>query len=186
VGGGGGFQTFCVEYNEHFYPGTTYWASISDRATYGSQYPTGDPISIGTAWLYSQFAAGTLGQSTPSPSDNYNYTSGSGRVASAGLLQQAIWFLEGETGGVDNLYVALARATLHLGNAGLQGDQGGAYEYGVRALNMWSSATTHNQSTAIQDQLVVVPEPTTIIAGALLLLPFGVSTLRILRKKRAA
>jgi len=29
-----------------------------------------------------------------------------------------------------------------------------------------------------------VPEPTTIIAGALLLLPFGASTMRILRKKR--
>jgi len=32
----------------------------------------------------------------------------------------------------------------------------------------------------------VVPEPTTMIAGALLLLPFGASTLRILRKSRAA
>jgi len=31
-----------------------------------------------------------------------------------------------------------------------------------------------------------VPEPTTVIAGALLLLPFGVSTLRILRKTRTA
>jgi hypothetical protein len=31
-----------------------------------------------------------------------------------------------------------------------------------------------------------VPEPTTIIAGALLLLPFGASTLRILRKNRTA
>jgi len=30
----------------------------------------------------------------------------------------------------------------------------------------------------------VVPEPTTVIAGALLLLPFGASTLRILRKNR--
>jgi F0F1-type ATP synthase assembly protein I len=30
-----------------------------------------------------------------------------------------------------------------------------------------------------------VPEPTTMIAGALLLLPFGASTLRILRKSRA-
>jgi hypothetical protein len=36
------------------------------------------------------------------------------------------------------------------------------------------------------DSYVLVPEPTTVIAGALLLLPFGVSTLRILRKKRAA
>ena len=31
-----------------------------------------------------------------------------------------------------------------------------------------------------------VPEPTTLIAGALLLLPFGASTLRILRRKHAA
>lgn len=31
-----------------------------------------------------------------------------------------------------------------------------------------------------------IPEPTTVIAGALLLLPFGVSTLRVLRKNRAA
>jgi hypothetical protein len=30
-----------------------------------------------------------------------------------------------------------------------------------------------------------VPEPTTMVAGALLLLPFGASTLRIVRKKRA-
>jgi hypothetical protein len=34
--------------------------------------------------------------------------------------------------------------------------------------------------------LTIVPEPTTMIAGALLLLPFGASTLRILRKNRAA
>jgi hypothetical protein len=33
---------------------------------------------------------------------------------------------------------------------------------------------------------VLVPEPTTMIAGALLLLPFGASTLRILRRNRTA
>jgi hypothetical protein len=33
--------------------------------------------------------------------------------------------------------------------------------------------------------LSVVPEPTTLIAGALMLLPFGASTLRILRRNRA-
>jgi hypothetical protein len=32
----------------------------------------------------------------------------------------------------------------------------------------------------------IVPEPTTIISGALLLLPFGASTLRVLRRSRAA
>jgi hypothetical protein len=35
-------------------------------------------------------------------------------------------------------------------------------------------------------KLDVVPEPTTMIAGALLLLPFGASTLRILRKRHTA
>ena len=35
-----------------------------------------------------------------------------------------------------------------------------------------------------QNYVVLVPEPTTMIAGALLLLPFGASTLRILRRNR--
>jgi hypothetical protein len=35
-------------------------------------------------------------------------------------------------------------------------------------------------------QILAVPEPTTMIAGALLLLPFGASTLRILRKRQMA
>jgi hypothetical protein len=34
--------------------------------------------------------------------------------------------------------------------------------------------------------VAAVPEPTTVIAGALLLLPFGASTLRMLRKQRVA
>jgi hypothetical protein len=37
-----------------------------------------------------------------------------------------------------------------------------------------------------QNYVVAVPEPTTIISGMLMLLPFGASTLRILRKNRAA
>jgi hypothetical protein len=35
-------------------------------------------------------------------------------------------------------------------------------------------------------ELAAVPEPTTVITGALLLLPFGVSTFRILRRNRMA
>jgi hypothetical protein len=37
-----------------------------------------------------------------------------------------------------------------------------------------------------QNYVVPIPEPTTLIAGALLLLPFGASTLRNVRKNRAA
>jgi hypothetical protein len=46
-----------------------------------------------------------------------------------------------------------------------------------------------NPTTDVQEMLyniTPVPEPTTIIAGALLLLPFGFSTLRIVRRNRAA
>jgi len=41
-------------------------------------------------------------------------------------------------------------------------------------------------ATSVQQSFHQVPEPTTMIAGALLLLPFGASTLRILRKRQTA
>jgi hypothetical protein len=46
----------------------------------------------------------------------------------------------------------------------------------------WDKASDVN----VQVFGTVVPEPTTMIAGVLLLLPFGASTLRILRKRRTA
>jgi len=170
------FQTFCVEYNEEFTPGTSYGVGVSQNAMYGNQPPNGDPISIGTAWLYSQFAAGTL--------SGYNYTYGGGRQSStsAGALQQAIWWLEAEPNGVRDSFINTAEDALYGAHGTAQdllivGNANGAY--GVDVLNLGAPGT-------VQDQLViVVPEPTTVVAGALLLLPFGASTLRILRKKHA-
>ena len=163
------FQTFCVEYNEEFTPGNSYNVGISQKAMYGSQPLGGDPISIGTAWLYSQFAAGTL--------SGYNYAYGAGRQSStsAGALQQAIWWLEGETGGVQNGFVTTAETALSLNDTTIKNNANGAY--GVEVLNLGAAGT-------VQDQLVIVPEPTTVLAGALLLLPLGASTLRILRRNR--
>ena len=47
---------------------------------------------------------------------------------------------------------------------------------------------SHDEQTVSGAYIVApvtpVPEPTTLIAGALLLLPFGASTLRILRKRQ--
>jgi hypothetical protein len=43
---------------------------------------------------------------------------------------------------------------------------------------------TSDQVTSYSGSLAVVPEPSTMIAGALLLLPFGATTLRILRKRK--
>lgn len=55
--------------------------------------------------------------------------------------------------------------------------------YGYTAAGGYNPTVTGG--AAITDVGPVVPEPTTMIAGALLLLPFGASTLRILRKRTA-
>jgi len=167
----GTFDTFCLNSGVPFTPGATYSFMSSDSAMPGGpgNVITPDPISIGTAWLYSQFA--------------HNVAGFFGTAQIANDLQAAFWYLEGEALGVDNAFVAAAKAALGLTDAGVKANANGAY--GVFAINMWDangSSTAPNK----QPMLGIVPEPSTVIAGALLLLPFGVSTLRILRKNKTA
>jgi hypothetical protein len=75
---GVGFETFC---NSGF-------VELQGNPQNGTFTPNN--VAWGTAWLYSQFAAGTLA--------GYNYTPGAGRAASAYAFQNAIWELDG-TGG---------------------------------------------------------------------------------------
>ena len=49
-----------------------------------------------------------------------------------------------------------------------------------------ANASNDALATGFASGVQLVPEPTTMFAGALLLLPFGASTLRILRRKRVA
>ncbi|NOS70498.1 MAG: hypothetical protein HOP33_11265 [Verrucomicrobia bacterium] len=49
----------------------------------------------------------------------------------------------------------------------------------------YTSAGIQNGSGTSATTLAAVPEPTTVIAGALLLLPFGASTVRFIRRNRA-
>ena len=57
--------------------------------------------------------------------------------------------------------------------------KGSYYGYGSNAgFEEWAAITAPH--------LTVVPEPTTMIAGALLLLPFGASTLRRMRNRKQA
>jgi len=174
------FQTFCTELQEEFYPGTSYnISSIGNNALYNNNGGTPIPITLGVAYLYSQFAAGTLG--------GYDYTYGSGRVASAENLQYAIWTLLGESAiGVTGAALADLKAVTGSGSGDIFATSADWYSaangaYGVRDMVLGNPGQN-------QDQLVMdpVPEPTTMIAGALLLLPFGASTLRILRKRQTA
>jgi hypothetical protein len=96
-----------------------------------------------------------------------------------------IWALEGEEGltvagqASNPLYNSLVT---HFGSTtSTWTADAAAYENNVVALNLYNA-----DGSRAQDQLaVVVPEPTTMIAGALLLLPFSVSTLRCLRSRKA-
>jgi hypothetical protein len=158
------FQTFCIEATEYFSPGSSYSASLSFNALYGhvGQSP-GVAVTMGTAWLYSEFASGGL------QNYGYDYTYGNGsspggnRTASAGALQQAIWAFQGENGltlsgltGQAANFVGDAETALG-GLANAQAASNG--KFGVMALNLGAPG-------AVQDQLVVaVPEPTTAVAG---------------------
>jgi hypothetical protein len=172
------FQTFCTELLEEFSPGSQYTiSSIGNNAMYNQNAgPNGIPITLGIAYLYSQFAAGTLG--------GYDYTYGGGRTVSGGNLQNAIWYMLGEGGSLSGVALTDLNAVTGSGSGDIFATSADWYKasngaYGVKDMVLL-------QPGQAQDQLVIVPEATTMLAGALLLLPFGASTLRMLRRNRVA
>jgi hypothetical protein len=155
------FQSFCVEINEHIYPYATYDATISQNSIY-----TGVTLSLGAAWLYDQFVSGTL--------QNYDYTRAN--TATVQDLQTAIWYFMG-VAAYDplNQYIQLADTTFGTDADALVASAGA---YNVAVLNLWNPGQVGTQDGARQDQLVIVPEPTTL---ALTGLAFG--ALLLLRRK---
>jgi hypothetical protein len=172
------FQTFCIERTETFSPNTTYEVQLNNNAIYNNTSGGSDPISMGTAWLYSQFAKGTL--------NNYDYTYGTGRIGSATTLQLALWWLEGEANTGDQSANIFITAIPDAAWRGFNSTVAANGAFGVKAMNLFDVGKLNNYDFRHQDMLVVVPEPTTVLAGALLLLPFAASTIRFIRKNRTA
>lgn len=164
---GSGFQTFCVESSEFFNTNTSYDVLISNKAIYGSVGPAGDPISKGTAWLYYNFAKGTL--------PSYEYTLGSGRVLDAGQLQAAFWYLEQETrpsnwtdhgdwwNPTTNKYLVMSAGQFGgISDAMLDYD-GSA----VAVMNLYALGHAGDCNYRKQDQLVLVPAPGALLLGGI-------------------
>src|SRR5438552_6510474 len=91
---GGGFETFCLAKNVGIIVPGTYSAAVNVNGVYVSDYYGGSKtMALGTAYLYQQFATGSLA------TYRYGATAGgtsSGRATDAYNLQLAIWVLEGE------------------------------------------------------------------------------------------
>jgi hypothetical protein len=160
------FVTFCLEREEHLSQ-PMYIYAISDQAVLGGE-AVSDPLDYQTAFLYSEFSAGTL----PVMTDLRNL--GTYRT----YLQEAIWFFEGElTAGeaaaaATNPYIAYANANADP-NA----------EYYVRVMNnYWAnySGGYYHTTELAQDLLItVIPEP-----GTMLLLGTGLIGLFVYSRRR--
>lgn len=167
---GNSFATFCLERNELITLGGTYDYFMNPAGSVNGGVGGGnpDPISQGTAFLYRQFALGTLA--------GYDYL-GANRVTDAGYLQDAFWFLENE---FENDSIPLNRAPANPFLAAVAAQYGTLENarldntlYPVYALNL-STLDANGNRIAVQDVLVYAPTvpdggTTSILLGASLL-----------------
>lgn len=145
--GGSTFQTFCLESHENFRPGQVYNVTLNTGAVSATR--GFDALDARTAFLYTRFREGSL--------SGFDFSSESARRNSAGRLQKAIWYLEDESGGENNSFVALANAAIAVG-----GEWFGVGMGNVRVMNL-----SNTEFPFAQDQLtlITVPLPTAAAAG---------------------
>ena len=174
------FQTFSLE--EFEYAASPSYFVVNSGAVLGGAGGSPDPISKGTAYLYSQFAKGTLSVPLIGTLGNYFAAGAPGRDAEAGALQNAIWSLEGEIaalGAGSNAYYDAAIAN------GGTADAPAGY-LGVYVLNNFTTAAARDAFVAsgtvshqAQDFLWYVPDNGTTLA----MLGAGLVGLGLIRRR---
>ena len=170
-------EVFCDEINTEFSPGTAY----------SYQYVQTDSesrtLTQGAAYLYDLFNAGTL--------PGYNYTVASTRKADAGLLQAALWTLQGQTDYPSgytapstspsspsyNSFYALALSLPNYQEPNKVGN--GSLVYPVDILQLYSG------STAAQAQFAPVPAPEVPMTHAMVFGGIALAGYGLLRRKLA-
>ena len=175
----GGFQSFCMEKNEGL-DNQPFWSVVSLDAKLGGEGgPRPDPLSIGAAWLYHQFATGVL--------SGYDYDYTANRSDSAKDLQETLWWLEDELAAMPvNPFSALvvqkflnpmaAKADYNPNDPNTAGFNN------VRLLNMYvlnAAGNGPDLSKPRQDMLILVPDG----GLTLILLGCGLLGLAAIRRK---
>ncbi len=158
------FHTFCVELSESIGFGTTYKINNLSMATVASNMQ----LTTDTAWLFRNWWNGSnagLANSGSFLIGTETYDLGSNRHADARSLQLAIWHTMGwasqaiwTTGGYDTEYAGNAKAQSWVAQAALVQGFSNA-DFGVRIMNL----SDPNGNGNFQDQLVVIPEPGSIL-----------------------
>ncbi len=169
------FQTFCLERNEFTYNTVDVFVSQSfkDGSAGSHAYHggigagDGDDLDARTAYLYHQFAKGTL--------SGYNYTPGPGqRSASAGALQNAIWWIEGELGSMP-----VGQAATWIALAGNAVDPINGWWSGIGDVRVLQLVCECAHGGAYrQDFIYVTPVPGAVLLGMLGLAVAGVKLRR--------
>ena len=170
------FGTFCLERNEYFNSGSTYDVALNNGSTlggYSGAINFKDVISNGTAYLYEQFALGTL--------NTFNY----GTYGSARQLQNTIWFLEGEYApelGNNNAFIPNYGYGDFLSIA--QGITNYDSDYSGSAVQVLNITKTRNGKTYHkQDQLVYTGSSVPDTGATLSMLLFGVTGMAFIRRR---
>jgi hypothetical protein len=157
-------------------------SGVGDTGVIGGTFQIGTPILLGI--LAPVTGAGTI-----------SINDGLGTATSDYLTANLHWndISQIGTGGTLNFsgtinlmnisYTGTQTALQALVNAGGAVDTIGYTFSSPETLNQLSNLSSPLE-TSFAGSIAAVPEPTTIIAGAMMLLPFGASTLRSLRKNR--
>ncbi len=169
------FGTFCIEKNEYFNSGGTYEVELNNGAINGGVSGAvggKDIVSVGTAYLYEQFALGSL--------SGFNF--GDSNISSivhesAKQLQNTIWYLEGEITSAAQGYGSAGFGsflTLAQGIANYADDYTGS---AVKVMNL----TSNNGQRVHQDQLVYAGVPDS--GATMSLLALGLLGLSVARRR---
>lgn len=183
------YRTFCLELNESIGLNQAYYVydvssdtdlggiNVGNAANGGISAPSPDPLDGRSAWLFQQFAKGTL--------TNYDYANAgggffSGRDASANALQRAIWYIEDEL--TDTQWSALTAVQQYY--YGLANSQTAAtLNRALGAVRVVNIHLPGNSGALRQSSLILIPEPAALLVWGGLA-GFSASGLVILKRSK--